>query len=148
MAAKPRENSRGRKERASISVVALFRLFETPSLRVEEALAEKTRATQQRATARDPYDRMGYGPMGSAERPVRLLSVAKLWHARDEFDPARVLRTLAEGRREWPDLTRLIGRSRQRDWDHEARNAAARFRFLEAMTPFELSSLRTRGGMR
>lgn len=31
----------------------------------------------------------------------------------------------------------LIGRSRPRDWNLEARNAAARFRFLEEMIPCE-----------
>jgi predicted nucleotidyltransferase component of viral defense system len=86
-----------------------FPPFETPGLRVEEALAEKIRATQQRAAERDPYDRMGYGRKGLDERLVRLLSVAKLWSARRELDPARVLRTLAEVRREWPDLARSSG---------------------------------------
>jgi len=110
---------------------------EIPCLRVEEALAEKLRAIQQRATERDLYDAMRYGRKGFDEELVRLLAVAKLWNAREAFDPTRILRTLSEGRREWPDLERLIGRSRQRDWNREASLAAERFRFLENLTPFE-----------
>ena len=110
---------------------------EIPCLRVEEALAEKLRAIQQRATERDLYDAMRYGRKGFDQELVRLLAVAKLWNAREAFDPGRILATLAEGRREWPDLERLIGRTRQRDWNRDAAEAASRFRFLEQLTPFE-----------
>lgn len=41
------------------------------------------------------------------------------------------------GRREWPDLDRLIGRSRRKDWNRELRAAAERFAFLQQVTPFE-----------
>jgi predicted nucleotidyltransferase component of viral defense system len=111
---------------------------EIPSLRVEEALAEKLRAIQQRATERDLYDATRYGRKGFDQELVRLLAVAKLWNDREAFDPAGVIRTLAEGRREWPDLERLIGRARRRDWNRDAALAADRFRFLERLTPFEL----------
>jgi predicted nucleotidyltransferase component of viral defense system len=112
---------------------------EIPSLRVEEALAEKLRAIQQRATERDLYDAMRYGRKGFDTDLVRLLAVAKLWNEREVFDPDRILRTLSEGRREWPDLERLIGRSRQRNWNRDAALAAERFRFLTELTPFEHS---------
>ena len=110
---------------------------EIPCLRVEEALAEKLRAIQQRATERDLYDAMRYGRKGFDASLVRLLAVAKLWNEREAFDPDRILRTLSEGRREWPDLERLIGRSRRRDWNRDAALAAERFRFLRELTPFE-----------
>ena len=112
---------------------------EIPSLRVEEALAEKLRAIQQRATERDLYDAIRYAKKGFDPELVRLLAVAKLWSAREPFDPERTIRTLADGRREWPDLDRLIGRSRRRDWNREAGQAAERFAFLKAMTEFELA---------
>ncbi|HKN06958.1 MAG TPA: nucleotidyl transferase AbiEii/AbiGii toxin family protein [Thermoplasmata archaeon] len=112
---------------------------EIPSLRVEEALAEKLRAIQQRATERDLYDAMRYGHKGFDTDLVRLLAVAKLWNEREAFDPDRILRTLSEGRREWPDLERLIGRSRRRNWNRDAALAAERFRFLRELTPFEQS---------
>ena len=112
---------------------------EIPSLRVEEALAEKLRAIQQRATERDLYDAIRYAHKGFDEALVRLLAVAKLWNAREPFEPERILTTLSEGRREWPDLDRLIGRARRRDWNREAAEAARRFEFLRELTPFELS---------
>jgi hypothetical protein len=107
------------------------------SLRVEEALAEKLRAIQQRATERDLYDAVRYGSRGFDPDLVRLLAVAKLWYDREGFDPAKLLATLAEGRREWPDLERLIGRRRRRDWNRDCAEMAQRFAFLRALTPFE-----------
>ena len=112
---------------------------EVPCLRVEEALAEKLRAIQQRATERDLYDAIRYAHKGFDAPLVRLLAVAKLWSEREAFDPERILSTLAEGRREWPDLDRLIGRARRRSWNREAADAAARFAFLRELTPFELA---------
>ncbi len=108
-----------------------------PCLRVEESLAEKLRAIQQRATERDLYDAIRYGRKGFDEALVRLLAVGKLWNDREGFDPEKILRTLAEGRKEWPDLERLIGRSRRRDWNREVAAAGRRFAFLRDMTPFE-----------
>ena len=112
-----------------------------PSLRVEEALAEKLRAIQQRATERDLYDATRYGRKGFDASLVRLLATAKLWNDHERLDPDRILRTLAEGRREWPDLERLIGRARRKDWNREVAAAARRFEFLRALTPFERSLL-------
>jgi len=110
---------------------------EIPSLRVEEALAEKLRAIQQRATERDLYDAMRYGRKGFDQDLVRLLAVAKLWNDREAFNPEQVLKVLSEGRREWPDLERLIGRSRWRNWNRDSAEAARRFHFLRDLTPFE-----------
>ncbi len=109
-----------------------------PCLRLEEGLAEKLRAIQQRATERDLYDAVRYGRKGFDKELVRLLAVAKLWNDRQIFDPGKLLSTLREGRREWPDLERLIGRARRRDWNREVAEAATRFAFLQDLTPFEL----------
>jgi predicted nucleotidyltransferase component of viral defense system len=108
-----------------------------PSLRLEEAIAEKLRAIQQRATERDLYDAARYGHRGFDEDLVRLLAVGKLWNDREPFDPERILGVLAAGRREWPDLDRLIGRARRRNWNREAAEAAKRFAFLRDLTPLE-----------
>jgi predicted nucleotidyltransferase component of viral defense system len=110
---------------------------EIPSLRLEEGLAEKLRAIQQRATERDLYDAVRYARKGFDEELVRLLAVAKLWSDREAFDPERILVRLTEGRREWPDLDRLVGRRRRRDWNRECREAASRFGFLRVLSPFE-----------
>jgi predicted nucleotidyltransferase component of viral defense system len=114
-----------------------FRPPTIPSLRLEEAVAEKLRAIQQRATERDLYDAGRYGRKGFNTELVRLLAVGKLWNDREPFDPERILRTLSEGRREWPDLERLIGRVRRKDWNREAAEAARRFAFLTELTEFE-----------
>jgi predicted nucleotidyltransferase component of viral defense system len=110
---------------------------EIPSMRVEEAVAEKLRAIQQRATERDLYDATRYARKGFDAALVRLLAVGKLWNDREPFDPERLLSRLAEGRREWPDLDRLIGRTRRRDWNADTAEAARRFAFLRELTPLE-----------
>lgn len=115
-----------------------FPLPELPCLRREEAIAEKLRAIQQRATERDLYDAIRYGQKGFDEGLVRLLAVGKLWNDREAFEPERILGTLEKGRREWPDLERLIGRARRRDWNRLCRQAAERFGFLRNLTPFEI----------
>lgn len=109
------------------------------SLRLEEGLAEKLRGIQQRATERDLYDATRYGRRGFDTGLVRLLAVGKLWNDREPFDADAILRRLADGRKDWPDLRRLIGPSRRRDWNREAAEAAERFQFLRRLTPFEQS---------
>jgi predicted nucleotidyltransferase component of viral defense system len=116
-----------------------FEPSEITSLRVEEAMAEKLRAIQQRATERDLYDAIRYAKKGFDPDLVRLLAAAKLWADREALDPERILTTLAGGRREWPELDRLIGRARRRDWNHEVAGAAKRFEFLRHPTDFELA---------
>ncbi|MCI4369483.1 MAG: nucleotidyl transferase AbiEii/AbiGii toxin family protein [Thermoplasmata archaeon] len=114
---------------------------EIPCLRIEEGCAEKMRAIQQRATERDLYDATRYGRRGLNERLVRLLAVGKLWNDREPFDADLILRRLADGRREWPDLERLIGPARRRNWNRESAQAALRFAFLRELTSFERSLL-------
>jgi len=114
-----------------------FPLPEIPSLRLEEAIAEKLRAIQQRATERDLYDAARYGQKGFDQELVRLLAVGKLWNDRQALDPDGILRTLAVGRKEWPDLDRLIGRARRQNWNRLVADAARRFSFLRDLTPLE-----------
>lgn len=114
-----------------------FPVPEIPCLQREEAIAEKLRAIQQRATERDLYDAARYGRKGFDQDLVRLLAVGKLWNDHQAFDPDGILRTLAEGRTDWPDLERLIGRSRRQDWNRMASEAARRFEFLRKLTPLE-----------
>jgi predicted nucleotidyltransferase component of viral defense system len=74
-----------------------FRPTQIPSLPLEEALAEKLRAIQQRSTERDLYDALRYAQKGFDPALVRLLAVGKLWNDHEQFDPAPVVRTLREG---------------------------------------------------
>ncbi len=114
-----------------------FPVPEIPSLRLEEAIAEKLRAIQQQATERDLYDAARYGQKGFDQELVRLLAVGKLWNDRQALNPDEILRTLADGRKEWPDLERLIGRARRQNWNRLTAEAARRFAFLRQLTPFE-----------
>lgn len=110
---------------------------EIPCLALEEAIAEKLRAIQQRGTERDLYDAGRYAAKGFNKNLVRLLAVGKLWNDREAFDPEKVLRVLSKGRRDWPDLARLIGRARWKDWNRMASDAARRFDFLRDLTDLE-----------
>ena len=114
-----------------------FAIPEISSLQREEAIAEKLRAIQQRGTERDLYDAGRYGQKGFDQALVRLLAVGKLWNDREAFEPEKILATLSRGRREWPDLERLVGRGRRQDWNKMAAEAARRFAFLSELTPFE-----------
>jgi predicted nucleotidyltransferase component of viral defense system len=114
--------------------------FEPPELaclRIEEGLAEKLRAVQQRATERDLYDIVRYSKKGFQPELVRLLAVGKLWNDHEAFDPERILTRLAAGRTEWPEMERLVGRTRRRDWNRECAAAAERFAFLRELTALE-----------
>ncbi len=114
-----------------------FPVPEIPSLALEEAIAEKLRAIQQRATERDLYDAARYATKGFKKELVRLLAVGKLWNDRAAFDPERIIGVLSAGRREWPDLERLIGRARWKNWNRLASDAAVRFAFLRDLTELE-----------
>lgn len=114
-----------------------FPVPEIPCLRLEEAIAEKLRAIQQRATERDLYDATRYGQKGFDQDLVRLLAVGKLWNDHQALNPDGILRTLAGGRKEWPDLERLIGRARRQNWNRLTADAADRFSFLRKLTPLE-----------
>jgi predicted nucleotidyltransferase component of viral defense system len=114
-----------------------FPVPEIPCLQREEAIAEKLRAIQQRATERDLYDATRYGRKGFNQALVRLLAAGKLWNDREALDPEKILRTLREGRREWPELERLIGRTRRQNWNRLVADAAERFDFLRDLSPFE-----------
>jgi predicted nucleotidyltransferase component of viral defense system len=112
---------------------------EIPCLALEEAIAEKLRAIQQRGTERDLYDAARYAAKGFNKDLVRLLAVGKLWNVREPLDPERILQALTEGRRDWPDLERLIGQARWKNWNRMASEAAQRFGFLRDLTDLERS---------
>jgi predicted nucleotidyltransferase component of viral defense system len=110
---------------------------EIPCLALEEAIAEKLRAVQQRATERDLNDAARYAAKGFNKDLVRLLAVGKLWSVREALDPERIIRVLSEGRRDWPDLERLTGRARWKNWNQMSLDAARRFAFLRDLTDLE-----------
>ncbi len=114
-----------------------FALPSIPCLQMPEALAEKLRATQQRATQRDLYDVIQYSRTKFKPEVVRLVAIVKLWNDRQPFDPEQILSTLSAGQKDWRGLLNLVGRKDQADWNAESRDAAARFAFLRKPTAFE-----------
>ena len=108
-----------------------------PCLQLSEALAEKVRAAQQRATDRDIFDLIQYSKTKFRPEPVRLLAAVKLWNDREPFQPERILAALSDGRWDWGELLNLVGRADRTDWTAESRRAAGRFAFLSDLTEFE-----------
>jgi predicted nucleotidyltransferase component of viral defense system len=106
-------------------------------LRLEEAMAEKVRATQQRCGQRDLYDLIQYSRGGTNKDLVRLLAVVKLWNNRERFDAARILEALRAGLTDWSELNQFVGRARVQNWNQECRAAAGRLAFLARHSPFE-----------
>lgn len=114
-----------------------FTLPSIQCLQMAEALAEKLRATQQRATERDLYDVIQYSKTKFKPEVVRLVTTVKLWNDHEPFDAEQILATLSAGRKNWRGLLNLVGRKDQTDWNAESQKAAARFEFLRNPTAFE-----------
>ena len=68
-----------------------FKPFEVPCLQLEEILAEKIRATYQRATARDVYDLYQFATRPYDRDLVKRLAVIKFWNDRSDYDPGTLL---------------------------------------------------------
>lgn len=81
-----------------------------PVLRLEEAIAEKIRATFQRANARDVYDLYQYGQLVFDPQIVRMAAVLKCWQDRGlyngatNFDPVEFFANLVPGNYAWETL--------------------------------------------
>jgi predicted nucleotidyltransferase component of viral defense system len=116
-----------------------FPVPDLPCLRIEEALAEKLRAVQERGTERDLYDLTLYARKGFDRDLVRLLTVAKLWNDHREFEASAILGRLTAGRREWRELERLVAHRTSRKWNEDIAAVARRFDFLRDLTSFERS---------
>lgn len=68
-----------------------FEPFKIPCMQLEEVLAEKIRATYQRATARDVWDLYQYATRPYDRGLVKRLAVVKFWNDESEYDPGRLL---------------------------------------------------------
>lgn len=81
-----------------------------PVLRIEEAAAEKIRATFQRENARDVYDLYQYGQLVFAPELVRTAAVLKCWQDRGlysgptNFDPVEFVAKLVPANYAWQGL--------------------------------------------
>jgi predicted nucleotidyltransferase component of viral defense system len=68
-----------------------FEPFKIPCMQLEEVLAEKIRATYQRATTRDVWDLYQYATRPYDQGLVKRLAVVKFWNDESEYDPRKLL---------------------------------------------------------
>ncbi len=109
-----------------------------PTLRFEEIVAEKIRATYQRLTVRDVYDLYLFHQRPFNRNVVRTLAVLKLWSVGDAFDPDRFFNNLASGRYEWSDMARLVRRDRRPETKAVVASCLNSYDFLRNLSPDEL----------
>ena len=73
------------------SIIGEFDPFNGPCMQLEEVLAEKIRATYQRATARDIWDLYQYATRPYDRDLVKRLAVIKFWNDESDYDPMKLL---------------------------------------------------------
>ncbi len=115
-----------------------FAPAEITCLALEEILAEKIRACYQRNKARDIFD-FGVFATRPLDQPlIRRLVVLKLWQARDNFDPARLMQKFQDGREfDWDDLAQLVRRTVVIDRERITADCVRGFGFLAELTEEE-----------
>jgi hypothetical protein len=115
-----------------------FAPHEIVCLGFSELLAEKLRACYQRNKARDIFDLGMFATRPLDQPKVRRLVVLKLWQARDNFDPERLLRKFEAGSDfDWDDLGQLVRRTVSIDRRRITVDCARGFRFLVDLTDEE-----------
>jgi predicted nucleotidyltransferase component of viral defense system len=104
-------------------------------LALAEILAEKIRACYQRNKARDIFDLGTFATRPLDHALIRRLVVLKLWQARDEFDPGRLLQKFEDGRDfDWDDLRQLVRRGTVIDRERICADCVRGFGFLADFT--------------
>jgi len=114
--------------------------FEPPMVRVIasiEMIAEKVRASFQRAKVGDLYDMYRFAATPFDGELLRRLVVLKLWQVRDPFDPESFFTRLRDGRYEWEDLKRLLRASDLLEPDKVLKSVETRFAMLRNLTDLE-----------
>jgi predicted nucleotidyltransferase component of viral defense system len=112
-------------------------LFEVRCLQTIEMIAEKVRATFQRAKVRDLYDLYCFAKTPFDGGLLRRLVVLKLWQARDPFDPQAFLEGLKSSSYDWDDLHRLVRSSEAVEPGQIVRTVETRFAALQHLTELE-----------
>jgi predicted nucleotidyltransferase component of viral defense system len=102
-----------------------------------EMMAEKVRASFQRAKVRDLYDLHRFATTPFDAELLRRLAVLKLWQVRDPFDPELFFARLRDGRYDWEDLKRLLRSSERPEPDEVLRSVESRFAVLRNLTELE-----------
>ncbi len=115
-----------------------FAPAEITCLALEEILAEKIRACYQRNKARDIFDLGAFATRPLNQPLIRRLVVLKLWQARDNFDPARLMQKFQDGREfDWDDLVQLVRRTVVIDREKITADCVRGFGFLAELTEEE-----------
>ena len=102
-----------------------------------EMIAEKVRASFQRAKVRDLYDLHRFATTPFDGELLRKLVVLKLWQVRDPFDPELFFAQLRDGRYDWEDLHRLLRSSERLEPEDVLRSVETRFAVLRSITELE-----------
>ena len=111
---------------------------ELTCLALAEIVAEKIRACYQRNKARDVYDLGMFATRPLDQALVRRLVVLKLWQARDNFDPGRLIHKFEEARDfDWDDLRDLLRRNIVLEPERITANCVKGFGFLVDLTEDE-----------
>jgi predicted nucleotidyltransferase component of viral defense system len=114
--------------------------FESPVVRVMapiEMIAEKVRASFQRAKVRDLYDLFRFAAIPFDGELLRRLVVLKLWQVRDPFDPEVFFARLRDGHYDWDDLLRLLRASDLLVPEDVIKSVETRFAMLRDLTGLE-----------
>ena len=114
-----------------------FQPFSIQSLRFEELLAEKIRASIQRLRARDLYDLSKAADQPFQGDIVRALTVIKCWNTRTAFDPSSFLQRLRSAKYDWSDLSQLMRRSEKIDTENLISKCEHRYQFLLELSNIE-----------
>ncbi|MBN2362342.1 MAG: nucleotidyl transferase AbiEii/AbiGii toxin family protein [Deltaproteobacteria bacterium] len=102
-----------------------------------EMIAEKVRASFQRAKVRDLYDLHRFATTPFDGELLRRLAVLKLWQVRDPFAPDLFFSRLRDGRYDWEDLRRLLRSSERPEPEEVLRSVETRFAVLRDLTNLE-----------
>jgi len=114
--------------------------FAPPAVRILapiEMIAEKVRASFQRAKVRDLYDLHRFATMPFDGELLRRLVVLKLWQVGDVFDPEQFFARLRDGRFDWDDVHRLLRASERLDPEAVLRSVERGFSVLRGLSDLE-----------
>jgi len=109
-----------------------------PTLAPIEMVAEKVRASFQRARAHDLYDLHCFATTPFDGELLRRLTVLKLWQVRDPFDPGLFLSRIRSAHYDWDGLRRLLRSGERLDPEEVLRSIESRFAVLRSLSEVEL----------
>ena len=102
-----------------------------------EMIAEKVRASFQRAKVRDLYDLHRFATTPFDGDQLRRLAVLKLWQVHDPFDPELFFARLRDGRYDWQDLHRLVRARDRLEPEDVLRSVETGFAALRSLSELE-----------